>query len=56
MSEVVIISTLITAICTLILNIHQSVKQRHFTSSCCDGCIKVESNSMHQDMPIEKKV
>ncbi len=49
--EVVVISTLITSIATMIINIHQSVKQRHFTSECCSGSCKIESDSTHHDKP-----
>lgn len=42
------IALLITTISTLLLNIYQSVKSRHFESSCCGGCMECAYVSEHQ--------
>lgn len=38
----------IIIILNFILTIHQSVKQRHFSSSCC-GCLKMEYDSEREN-------
>ena len=42
------IALLITSITTLLLNIYQSVKSRHFESTCC-GCMECAYVSEHHD-------
>jgi hypothetical protein len=56
MVEPITIATIVGVIATFLLNLYQSVKSRHFTSSCCGDCCTIAYDSEHQEKePVNKK-
>ena len=51
-----IIGLIVTSVATLVLNIYQSVKSRHFESQCCGECMTVKYESEHSNTNIDKKI
>ena len=50
------ICLIVTSVATLVLNIYQSVKARHFESQCCGECMAVKYESEHTNTNIDKKI
>lgn len=49
MIDPVTLSILLTSIVTLLVNLHQSIAQRHFESQCCGNTVTYDSKHKNKD-------